>query len=87
MDEREGRGREQVLLLALARRALDQRRRVPLAEEDLESAHLQPALEEVDLGGFARAIEPLDGDEPTLEAQFRERLRHVVENSSERLAV
>ena len=86
VDEGKRGRRQQVLLLALAGGAFDQCRRIPLAEEDFESAHLQPALEEVNLGGFARAIEPLDGDEPTLEAQFRERLRHFGEQSSGPLA-
>ena len=86
VDEGKRGRRQQVLLLALAGGAFDQCRRIPLAEEDFESAHLQPALEEVDLGGFARAVESLNSDEPTLEAQFRERLRHFGEHSSGPLA-
>ncbi len=62
VDQAERCGREQLAFLAFARCGFDQLGRVPLAEVDFELLELQPPLEEVDLGGFARSIQPLYGD-------------------------
>ncbi len=74
VDEAERRRREQGHLLALARRGLHEVGRIPLAEEDLQPLQLEPALEQVNLCGLARAIQPLDRDEPAREAKFCKRL-------------
>ena len=47
--------------------------RVPLAEIDLDALGFQPALEQVNLRGLARAVEALDGDQPARKIQFGKR--------------
>src|SRR5208282_701518 len=64
VDEAEGGGGQQFSFLALARGGFDELGRVPLAEIDFEVLQLQPTLEEVDLGGFSRAIQAFHGDQP-----------------------
>ena len=64
MNQAERRGREQFAFLALAGGGLDELGGIPFAEKDLEPLQFQPALEQINLRGFAGAIEPFDGDEP-----------------------
>src|SRR5262245_22130533 len=63
--------REQFSLLALARGGLHQFGRVPFAEINLYTFRFEPAFEQVDLRGLARAIESLDGDQPPRKAKLR----------------
>ena len=70
VDEAEGGRREQFALLALARGGLDQLGRVPFAEIDLDALRLQPAFEQVNLRGLARAVEALDGDQSARKIGF-----------------
>jgi hypothetical protein len=74
VDEAEGGRREQVGLLAARGGALDQLRGVPLAEEDLQPELLEPALQQVDLRGLARAVNAFDSDEAARKPQLGERL-------------
>ena len=62
MDQAERVGRKQLPLLSLARGILDQLGGIPLAEKHLQPLQFQPALEQVNLGGLARPIQPLHGD-------------------------
>ena len=72
MNQAESGGCEQLAFLALAGRVFDQVGRVPFAEEDLEGLQLQPPLEQVNLGGFARAVQPFNGHQTAGEIQFGE---------------
>ena len=71
VDQAEGRRREQFALFALARGGFDQFGRVPLAEIDLDALGFEPAFEQINLRGLARAVEAFDGDEPARKIQFR----------------
>ena len=73
VDEAEGGGREQLALLALAGGGLDQLGGVPLAEIDFELLQFEPALEQVDLGGFPRAVQAFHGDQAAREIEFGKR--------------
>src|SRR5262249_40168018 len=64
VDEREGERGEQLALLApLGRRAHD-RRRVPLAVDHRIAFRAQPLGEQRELGALARAVDPLDDEQP-----------------------
>jgi hypothetical protein len=71
VNQAEGGRREQFALFALARRGLDEFGRVPFAEINLDALGFEPAFEQINLRGLARAIQPLDGDEPPRKIQFR----------------
>ena len=77
VNEAEGGGREQFALFSLAGGVLDQLGGIPFAEKDLEALQFQPAFEQINLGGFARAIQPFDRDQPAREIQFGKSLRHA----------
>ena len=51
----------------------DQLGGIPLAEIDLEVLQFEPALQQVNLGGFPRAIQAFHGDQPAGETEFSER--------------
>src|SRR5204863_3953033 len=72
VDEAERRGREQFALLALARRGFDQLGGVPFAEIDLDALRFEPAFEQVNLRGLARAVETFDGDEASGKSKLGE---------------
>src|SRR5215510_14829474 len=76
VNEAESSRRKQLALFALAGGGFDQLGGIPFTEINLEPFALQPALEQVDLRGLARAIEPLNGDQPAWEIQFRKGLKH-----------
>src|SRR5437899_12756623 len=72
-----GRG-EQLALFALAGCRFDQFRRVPLAEIDLQTLQFEPAFEQINLGRFARPVQPLHCNQATREIQFRKRFHYSV---------
>src|SRR5438128_5757820 len=63
MQQAEGGRRQQVLLLARLGRGLDQRRGVPLREEDQIALRAQPLIEQHDLRALARSVRAFDGEE------------------------
>ena len=80
MNETECRRSEQFPLLSLAGGAFDQLGRIPFAEKNLEPLQLQPPLQQVDLGGFARAIQPFNRDQPPGKVKFRKCLHSAKNN-------
>ena len=76
VDEAEGGGREQFAFFAFAGRGLDEFGGIPFAEKNLQALQFQPAFEEVDLCGFAGAVQPLDRDEAPRKIEFGKSLRH-----------
>ena len=58
VDEAEGGRGEEFALFSFAGGVLDEGRGIPFAEENFKPLKFQPAFEEVDLGGFARAVWP-----------------------------
>ena len=62
VNQAERGGREQLAFFALAGGGLDDFRRIPLAEINLDTLGLQPAFKQINLRGLARAIQPFDGD-------------------------
>ena len=72
VNQAERGGREQLLFLALAGGALDELGRIPLAEKDLEPLRLEPAFEQIDLRGLARAVQPFHRDQASRESEFGE---------------
>ncbi len=64
MDQAERHRRKQLHALATPRGALDDRRRVPLAEDHQVALVDQPFAQQVELGAFARAVDAFDDDEP-----------------------
>ena len=70
VNQAERRRREQFAFFALAGGRFDQFRRIPFAEIDLDALGFEPALKQINLRGFARPIEALDGDEPSGKIQF-----------------
>jgi hypothetical protein len=74
VDEAESGGSEEFAFLAFAGGGFHQLGGVPFAEIDIEPLQLEPAFQEVNLGGFSRAIQPFDGDQPAGEIEFCERL-------------
>ena len=63
VNERErGRG-EKLPFLAFARRFLDEDGGVPFGEENAISFELEPAFDEIDLGGLSGTVQSFDGDE------------------------
>ena len=65
MDEAECRRREQFPLFALASGGFYQLGGIPFAKVDLDALGLEPALEQINLRGFARPIKAFNGDEPS----------------------
>ena len=63
MQQRERRGREQVTFLRASCRILNERRRVPLGEENGISFGLEPLVEQGELGGLAAAVGAFDDEE------------------------
>ena len=63
VDERKRRRREELAFLAFGRGFLDEDGRIPLREKDAIAFQFEPALHEIDLGGFPRAIQALDSDQ------------------------
>lgn len=63
VDKGEGGGGEEERFLPLAGGLLDNDRGVPFGEEDFVAFEFEVAFEEVDLGGFARAVESFDSNE------------------------
>src|SRR5437016_1098365 len=73
VNETESGGSEQFPFLAFAGGGFDQYRGIPLAEIDFQALQLEPAFEQINLGGFARAIQAFDGDKAAREVEFGER--------------
>ena len=71
VDQGESGGREKLLPFAFGRGFLDEDGGIPLGEEDAIALEFEPALDEVDLGGLAGAIQPLDSDEFSRIIAFR----------------
>ena len=63
VNQTESRRREELALFAFGRGFLDEDGRIPLSEKDAVAFEFEPAFDEVDLGGFAGAIQTLDSDE------------------------
>ena len=73
VNEAEGGRREQLALLALAGGGFDQLGGIPLAEIDLQLLQFEPALQQINLGGFPRAIQAFHRDEAAGETEFGKR--------------
>ena len=89
VDQAERRGGQQLAFLAFARGGFHQFRGVPLAEVHFQPLRLQPALQQVNLRGFPRAIQALDRNQPAGEIEFgkglhvtRRRLSRVFRNTT-----
>ena len=63
VEEREGGGREEALLLSALGRGLDERRGVPLGEMEPVPADLEPPPEQVELRALSGPVDALDDDE------------------------
>ena len=81
VNEAEGGGREQFALLAFAGGGLDELGGIPFAEIDFQALHFEPAFEQINLRGLARAIQALDRDQPAGKIQFGERFHSTVEET------
>src|SRR5205085_12086971 len=62
VDQRECRWRQELALFAFTGRLFDDCRRIPLGEENLIAIQFQPPFQQVNLSGFAGAVEPFDSD-------------------------
>src|SRR4030095_4736773 len=72
VNKTEGRRCQQFLLLAFAGGGLDEIRRIPFAEKNLQSLHLEPAFQQINLRGLPRTIQALDGNEAARIFEFGE---------------
>src|SRR5262249_43911954 len=63
VQQAEGGGGEQVLLLAAPHRTPHQQRGIPLGEERLVAARQEPAVEQAELGRLAGPVDAFDDDE------------------------
>ena len=62
VQQRKCRRRQQAALLSASRRGLHQRRRIPLGEMQAVAADFEPALQQIKLRAFARAVGAFDDD-------------------------
>ena len=63
MQQGEGGGSEEALLLAATCGGFNQRRRVPFGEMEPVAADFEPTFEEIELGAFSRAVGAFDDEE------------------------
>jgi hypothetical protein len=80
VNQAESGRREQLALLALARGGFHQLGGIPFTEIDANSFGLEPPFQEINLGGFAGAIEPLDGNQTPRKIQFGKSFHEQAEN-------
>src|SRR5260221_2820867 len=76
VQQAEGAGGQEVLLLAALGRLAHQVGGVPLGEEDLMPARLEPFVQQLDLGALPRPVDPLDDDQLATRARSGRRARN-----------
>ena len=76
VNQAESRGRKQFALFAFAGGGFDEFGGIPFAEIDFEPLKLEPAFQQVNLGGFAGTIETLDGNQTARKPQLGKCFHH-----------
>ena len=71
VNEAEGGWGKQFAFFALGRGVFDEGGGIPFAEKNLEALEFEPAFDEVNLGGFAGAVQTLDGDQAAWQSHLR----------------